>query len=76
MQITWRQAAAGPSWQAWDGDRPRREVVAYGGTVGTDTAGVTYWAAFIRRERLPSEYAAVEDAKAAVEAASGPAPAK
>jgi hypothetical protein len=69
MEIRWRQAAAGQGWQAWEADCLRGEVLGCGGNVGTDPTRMTYWVAYVRRNRLPGQYPTLEEAKAAIEAA-------
>jgi hypothetical protein len=69
MDITWRQAAAGQSWQAWEADWIRGEVVGYGGNAGIDPSRMTYWVGYVKRDRLPGQHATLDEAKAAVEAA-------
>jgi hypothetical protein len=71
MEITWRKHHAGQSHRAWnDEGYIVGEVVAYGQQLRADAGSQpTYWVGFARRERLPGQFATLDDAERAVERA-------
>jgi hypothetical protein len=70
VEITWRRRHSGQSWQGWnEGGFIVGEVVGYGDNVGVDPQPHRHWGGVRQTERLPGQYATLNEVKAAVEAA-------